>query len=254
MRKKKKNTGRWMIYSRYSLPLFSDLILIISMFIPCVKYVFDNEARDKISIFTLLQNLWNNSRYNLFSSQSSPTPDVEAFSQTAFTVIVISAILFVLAVAVDIFGLVTVIKEDKSSTPGKARILYSTLIPNRFVLCLLRLPVFPIILFPNIVELLYNKILLYPVTLNYNVLYPWVLTLALFAVQIAALIVSKKYERRLSLDILSKNILPVNVTPIADAQEDSVTESKIYRMHSNDSSDQNESIRRIFSSNDSNKE
>lgn len=248
MRKKKnKNTGRALIYSRYILPLLSDLILIISMFIPCINYILDNDVKDRISIFTLIQNSWDNARHYLFSSQSSPTPEGTAFYQAVFTTIIVVNLLFILALATDIFGLVAIIKEDNSTSPGKARILYSTFIPNRFVLCLLRLPVFPIIFFPNIVELLYRNILLYPVSVNYNVLYPWILALVLFAAQIVFLVLSKKFERRLSLDLLSKNILSAQINTHSEPEQNA--ESKIYTINST-AGNRNANIRQMFSNDD----
>ena len=251
MRKKNKNTGKGLIYSRYILPLFADLILIISMFIPCVNYVLDSDVKDKMSVSALLGNSWETSRYYLFSSQSSPTPEGTVFYRAVFITIIIATLLFILAIAVDMFGLVAMIKEDSSESPSTARSLYSTLIPNRLVLCLLRLPLFPILLFPNIVALLYQKILLYPVTVNYNVLYPWVLAAALFAVQIVFLAVSKRFERRLSLDLMSKNILSSSENTSADIEEDYESDSKVYTMHS---SDQSERIRQMFADNRSDKE
>lgn len=253
MRKKKQNTGKGVIYSRYILPLFADVIIIISMFIPCVNYVLDNDAKDKMSISALLNNSWTTSRQYLFSSQSTPTPEGTVFYRAVFLTIIITTLLLMLAIAVDVFGLVAIIKEDNSNSPSKARILYSTLIPNRFVLCLLRLPIFPILLFPNIVALLYQKILLYPVTVNYNLLYPWILAVVLFAIQVVLLAVSKKFERRLSLDLLSKNILSKSDKTSDDIGEDYdyEAESKIYTMGTND---RNESIRQMFKNNKSDKE
>lgn len=252
MPKKRNNAGKGIIYSRYILPLLSDLILITSMFIPCINYILDSEVKDKMSISMLIHNSWENSRYYLFSSQSNPTPEGTVFYKAVFITIIIAAILFLLAIAVDIFGLTTIINEANSEEPGKLRILYSTLIPNRFVLCILRLPIFPILLFPNIIELLYRNILFYPVSVNYNLLYPWILALLLFVLQIIFIVISKKFERRLSLDILSKNIISDNIN--ADIQEeDYISESKIYTIHTSASSDVNANIRQIFADNESDK-
>ena len=251
MSKKKKNTGKGIIYSRYILPLFADLVIIISMFIPCVNYVLDNDAKSKMSVFALLDNSWRTSRQYLFSSQSTPTPEGTVFYRAVFVMIMIATLLFLLAIAVDIFGLVAIIKTDRADTPHKSRILYSTLIPNRSVLCLLRLPIFPILLFPNIIELLYHKILLYPVAVNYTVLYPWILATLLFAAQIVLLAISKKFERRLYLDLLSKNILSAPAKAADDIQEDYAPETKIYTMRT---SDQSERIRRMFADDKSDEE
>ena len=186
------------IYLRLILPLASYLIFIIVSLIPCIRFTLDSDPRQSMSLFGLIGNSWSSARQYLFSSKITPTNDGTLFYKIIFAVIIVCVTLFLLALAADIFSTaayrICTGKKAAKATADHLRALYLALIPNRAVLCILRILALPLLLLPFTVTYLYHKILFYSVDVNIGAAIPAAIALALIIASavITAIANSKK--------------------------------------------------------------
>lgn len=233
-----------LIYTRYILPLFSDLLFIIFAFIPCVTYTLDGEAKEKISLLQLMSNSWQNSRHYLFSAKSSAEPEGIAFYKSLFTVLIVLSLLFLLLIAIDIFT-VSAFASEMRAQDKKCKLLFVTLIPNRIVLNLIRLILLPIAFFPNIVTHLYRTVLIYPVTMRYS-LPLWILALSLWLICSVMCIVSRAAEKSADLDVFAISTTEEK-SHAPDENKNEPSSQKARRVGNNSSKGELGSIRGLFS-------
>ena len=252
---KKISRSNPLILVRYIYPLVSYIAFAVLALIPCVKFTLDSDTRESMSIFQLIDNSWGSARQYLFSEQISQTNDGTLFYKLIFFSLIISFLLFIIALAVDIFSaaVYSIYVRSSGNDVCKPQILYQTLIPNRIVLSIIRLLSLPILFFPSLVEYLYQKILIYPVNVSGSAKLPALIATAILLIGFILTAVSKRYE------ILHERNVFSNKTAKSSNEEntykditDKESEAKVYHING-DTQKSSEKIRRIFNDDDDSK-
>ena len=251
MNKTNKN-GVGLIYARYILPIAADIILIILMSLPLVRYSLNSELKEKMSLWGLVSNTWNNSRLYLFSTGSTINAEGKMFYTTVFVALIICLLLFIIGVAVNIFtllcaGSVYASKNGRKSD-GNIKNLYLTFIPNRVVYVILRGTVRPLAFFPYLLVFFYRRLLLYMVSVSANALIVGGGALILFVATAIVTAASKRFELRFDMNIFSKRKSAVS-TEYDERKEDlpnDPDEYKIYQMRKASKDEQTERLRKLL--------
>lgn len=251
---KKRSRSLFPIYLRYIFPLVSYIAFAALAFIPCVKFTLDSEQHSTMSLLDLLDNSWESARQYLFSSQITPTNDGTLFYKIIFISIIVAFLLFFIALAADIFSLAVYLifakQKDKKDSVCKPRALYLALIPNRAVLCIIRMLALPLLFFPKLVAYLYQKILLYSVSVGAEAMLPAYIAAAIILLSIVITVISKRSEVKNGLNIFAKATpahLQVSDTYVADDEEDDL---KVYHMDKSAEAGSADRIRRLFENDD----
>ncbi len=243
--KRKKQKCLRIIYARYIFPLTLNIALAISLFIPCIKFTLDGKARESISLYTNFINSWNESRNYLFSSATKSTPTEDFFFKTVFITLTVTILLACISLAIDIFSLIYGIRYiggNGTNNAKKAKNIYTTLIPNRVILILFKLLCIPLLAFPQMLVLIYQKAS-YTVSVGYTSLLPMIIYALFLTAMIGMMFFSKKHETRLDLDIFEKNKKLKEVTERATSTPtDTTEEPKIYHMSEKSAEEQRQRL------------
>ena len=106
-----KQTKQKLIYARYILPPVLILLILLLTFIPSYRYVAEGEAREPISLSTLISNSWEESRETLFvKSQNDVKPQELVFSKTMLWIILGFGALYLVALAVAVWSAFVALK------------------------------------------------------------------------------------------------------------------------------------------------
>ncbi len=196
----KKTARRGFIYFRYALPLILAAVLVLLMLFPVYRFVTaDTGVGDAISLCELLGNAFSDTREYIFGNGTAlPTMD---FSVTLFVLVIFSWVLFAVGVLTAVFAIYVMVKLCGGKEDSRARIWFVTLTANRGVLCIWQALMLPIFLIPKIMPLLYDGILNYHIELICEPFDMLFAALALYALTVAVIFVSKKYERLIELDV-----------------------------------------------------
>ncbi|MBO5415606.1 MAG: hypothetical protein J6A83_03125 [Clostridia bacterium] len=205
---KKKQKGLWLVYTERIAPIVSHILLVILMFIPSVQYSINNEKRQVLSPWELLGTCWAKTREYLFSASSQQTSEGKLFQQAVLVTVIILVLLFLIGIAVSIWASFVSLRYYKDKTPSeeaeKAKNIFTAIIPNRFVLSLLRVTAVPLFFFPDILVILYRRLLLYDVSVDFTLIHCGIIALLLFVAVTVITIISAKYEKRLNMNIFAK--------------------------------------------------
>ena len=222
-----KQTKQKLIYARYILPPVLILLILLLTFIPSYRYVAGGEAREPISLSTLISNSWEESRETLFvKSQNDVKPQELVFSKTMLGIILGSGALYLIALAVAAWSAFVALKlfmSDDEDSAERSRTLFITFIPNRIVLTALEALALPMLAVPYIMPLVYAYTL--GTRVGFTLAAPdgfIVLSAALVALCVLSALTAP-YERRFDADVFKKRE-PFGLAKAEDAKEDEIEE------------------------------
>ena len=214
---RKKTQHYPLIYARYIFPAIANLLIIVSLFIPNMRFTLDKDVRQSMSLFELIKNTWYNSRVYLFSAQTQQTSDGALFYKAVFVTLIVCGLLFLIGTAMTVFASVTALKYFKIGDK-KAKNIYTAIVPNRFVMLLFALTLLPITFFPEMLVYLYKHFLLYPVSVSYGVVSAGILSLIVIVLLIITTLLSRKQEIACGLNIFNFNEEAKKSTPTDDVE------------------------------------
>ena len=251
MKKNKKIPA--IIYAERIAPILSLLSLMAFMLIPSVQFSLDTDKRKIFSLWELLGNTWKESRHYLFSTSIKQTSEGELFYRAVFAILIVLFILFLIGIAASIWSSAVCLSYYKNPNPSaealKAKNIFTAVIPNRFVLSLLRLTVLPLLFFPDILVILYRKLLLYNVSVDFTTIHYGMIAVILFVAISIITIISAKSEKRLGMNIFAKDESYENGNETEYLSED--TESfneprELRRMKDSSEAEQTERLRSLL--------
>ncbi len=203
----KKQTQKKFIYLRYILPPVLVLLAAAAMFIPSYKYVISGEMNEVISAFDLFGSSFTAARNVIFATEEQAVANM-MFSQTAFWLIIVFALLWIVGLAVALYSAVIAIRyfigTDEEQTE-KSRTLFITFFPNRTVLCIFQSLILPLALFPYLMPMLFGKILGLNVSLVLCAPDLLIATLVVLAAIFVLSVFSAPMERRFNADMFKKH-------------------------------------------------
>lgn len=191
-----------LIYIRYIFPVVALCLIAILLFVPCYSYTTaEMGAQGVISLSELASNAWNQVCSYLFEQTGTKDNATLIFSKTVIGLIVGFAALFVISFVATVYQLIGVLQNLRNpDDKGTARILFMTLMPNRIVGFVLFLLAFPLLTFPHILTVLYEKMLHTYVTLTLTFPDPIILAAVLYVIAIVLSCVSRSYESALGMN------------------------------------------------------
>ena len=218
-----KQTKQKLIYARYILPPVLILLILLLTFIPSYRYVAGGDAREPISLSTLISNSWEESRETLFvKSQNDVKPQELVFSKTMLGIILGSGALYLIALAVAAWSAFVALKlfmSDDEDSAERSRTLFITFIPNRIVLTALEALALPMLAIPYIMPLVYAYTL--GTRVGFTLAAPdgfIVLSVALVALCVLSALTAP-YERRFDADVFKKRE-PFGLARAEEAEEE----------------------------------
>ena len=152
----KENTKKYLIYIRYLLPIFTDLVIFAMLFVPSYRFIFSGKAGELMSGAKLISNSWDQVRNILFGT-AEQTDAAMIFSKILFALIIILAIVFLLSLAVSIWSATVAFRcflSDGEDAENSRRV-FKVFIPNRIVLCIITSLGLAITLLPYLMKPLY---------------------------------------------------------------------------------------------------
>lgn len=135
----KGNTKKYLIYIRYSLPIFALLITTVMLFVPSYRFIFSGKLGERMSVATLISNSWEQARGILFGT-AEHTDAAMIFSKILFTLIILSVLLLLFSICVSIWSAIVAFRcflDDDEEDAEKFRRIFTVFVPNRIVLCIL---------------------------------------------------------------------------------------------------------------------
>ena len=249
---KKQQKGAVWVYLRYLLPILVVIGMIIAMLIPCLRYTTaQTGTNDTISGMELCRNTWDNVRSYLFGVAKQEA-DTLMFSKVTLAILISCLLLFLVGAVAAVWSSVGAFCYFRNpQSRGTGRILFVTLFPNRIVTVLLSALTLPLLAFPRILILCYEKILHVGVLLNVTFAEPLVIGAILFAVTVLVTLLTIPLERRLGMDPFQKTKTrvvviereePVAETPVFETE----AERRYYEMNQRAREEQAERIRKLL--------
>ncbi len=197
----KKTARKGFIYFRYTLPLILAAVLVVLMLLPTYRFITaDTGVGEAVSLGELLSNSFATAREYIFKTGEKAVPTMD-FSVTLFVVVCVMWLLFFVGVLSAAFAAYVMLTLSHGEYVSGARLLFVTLTANRTLLCVWHALMLPIFFVPKLMPLLYAKILSYRVELICSPFDMLWMALVLYALTVAVIFVSKKYERLEELDI-----------------------------------------------------
>lgn len=191
-----------LIYIRYIFPVFSLLLITVLLFVPCYSYTTaETGAQGAISLSELTSNAWKQVCSYLFEKTGTKDNATLIFSRTVLWLIVGFAALCAVSFLSVVYQMIGVLQNLKNpDDKGTARILFMTLMPNRIVSFVLMLFIFPLLSFPHILTLLYEKMLHTYVTVALTFPDPIIFAAILYVIAVVLSFVSRSYESALGMN------------------------------------------------------
>ena len=130
------NAKKILIYTRYALPAFSHLVMLVMFFVPSYRFIVGGQPGDCMSLGDFIGMYWEKSRDVLFGSGGEYTVSDETFSKIMLAGIIVFAILFIISFAISIWTAIVAFRvffgEDEE-TAEKWRSFFVVFVPNRIV-------------------------------------------------------------------------------------------------------------------------
>ncbi len=147
---------------RYILPLASALMIFILLCLPCFYFTdYSNQVRSGTSVIERMTSIWEESRQTIFASDSDAEAQYISFCKVAMASIALCSLFYIIALATSVLyaiaGLRKIYSDRAENDP--IRRVFLTFIPNEIVLCAVNLISVLPALFPRIVVLLIEKLL-----------------------------------------------------------------------------------------------
>ena len=223
--RKKTESREWLGYAPYLAPMAYLLLSVISLYIPCMRFTTPDEGTGSVvSAAGLLNNAWLQVREFLFGGGELSSIN-ELFSWIVLGTILACVILFLVGAAAIIWSSVGALRylADKRAD-GAKRALYVTLFPNRIAVGIWHALILPLLAFPRILVLYYERVLYYSVILNLTFIEPIVIGAVLYLLTVALCFAARKRE-------LASGISPYRVkrkSAVEDERDDEAEESTLF--------------------------
>lgn len=202
----KKQTKQKLIYIRYVLPVIMIALAILAAFIPSYRFIAEGELRDTMSLATLVSNAWEESREMLFA-KTGQTNGQLLFAKVILTMIIVSAVLYAVALFAAIWSMAVALKlfiSDDEEGAERSRTLFITIFPNRIILTVAEGLALFFAMIPYFMPLIYKNTL----ALNVKLVLTAPDALILLALSLTAIAVisaiTARFERRFDADVFKK--------------------------------------------------
>ena len=133
------------------------IAIFAMLFVPSYRFIFSGKAGEIMSGSTLISNSWEQSRSVLFGA-GDHTGSAIIFSRTLFSLIIVSAVLFLFSLAISIWGAVIALRcflSDNEDVAERDRRVFCVFVPNRIILTLLSTLGLAIVALPYLMRPLY---------------------------------------------------------------------------------------------------
>ena len=201
-----KDTKKYLIYLRYVLPIIALVVMLAMLFVPSYRFIFSGKAGELMSNAKLISNSWEQARTVLFGT-AEKTDAALIFSRILFALVIISVLLFLLALAVSIWSAIVAFKcflSDDEEGAEKSRRTFCAFVPNRIVLCAIILLSVLLAVIPYLMSPLYDFTYSEPVSVVLEAPDALIIGGALLLCSIALSIVCAPIERAFDADIFEK--------------------------------------------------
>lgn len=243
-----KDTKKYLIYLRYVLPIFALAAMLVMLFVPSYRFIFSGKAGELMSNAKLISNSWEQARTVLFGT-AEKTDAAIIFSRILLALVIVSVILFFVALAVSIWSVIVAFKcflSDDEEGAEKSRRTFCAFVPNRIALCAITLLSTLLALVPYLMSPLYDFTYSEPVSLVLEAPDALIIGGALLLCSIILSIICAPIERAFGADIFERKKADI-VDDTDDLKENELEDANIDR-------DTSERIRRLFDKdNDKNK-
>ncbi len=201
-----RTSGKKLVYIRYVFPVVAIVLTFLLMLVPCYSYTTaETGAQESISLCELLDNSRVQVCDYLFEKVGTKDAATVSFSKTVLGLLVGLSLLFACATAAVVYIFISALRYFKNPDDrSTARILFITLVPNRIVGFVLQALCFPLLAFPYILTLLYDRVLHYHVTVSLSFPDPLILAGILYTVAIVLSVVSASRETALCMNPFSR--------------------------------------------------
>ena len=236
----KGNTKKYLIYIRYSLPIFALLITTVMLFAPSYRFIFSGKLGERMSVATLISNSWEQARGILFGT-AEHTDAAMIFSKILFALIILSVLLLLFSICVSIWSAIVAFRcflDDDEEETEKFRRIFTVFVPNRIVLCILSSIGLVIAIFPYLMKPIYAFTYSQQVTAVLEAPDALIVGGALMLTSCIISIICSYIEKELEADIFDKGEDGENVALAYDDADD-IEYQEI-------DSESKENIRRLF--------
>lgn len=236
----KGNTKKYLIYIRYSLPIFALLITTVMLFVPSYRFIFSGKLGERMSVATLISNSWEQARGILFGT-AEHTDAAMIFSKILFALIILSVLLLLFSICVSIWSAIVAFRcflDDDEEETEKFRRIFTVFVPNRIVLCILSSIGLVIAIFPYLMKPIYAFTYSQQVTAVLEAPDALIVGGALILASCIISIICSYIEKELEADIFDKGKDGENVALAYDDADD-IEYQEI-------DSEAKENIRRLF--------
>jgi hypothetical protein len=250
--KKTKNRKK-LAYVRYSYPMATMALLIISMFIPCGSYVAN--SKNVMSATEQISYSWKTSRELLFGGGKEISGAVKSFEMTVLVTIAISFVLFLASLILAVYFTYSVFRYmSNPKVADRQRAVFLTIVPNRSVSFIYLALSLPLAAFQRILALLYSWYFEEEVELFLSFADPFIIGVILLVGGIVISAVSRNGERIIGIDPFKK-VFEADSGKMSEEAE----EKELYVKNNSDmyedisgrvKNEQMEAIRRLLKKND----
>jgi len=201
-----RNSAKKLVYIRYIFPVAAILLSALLMLVPCYSYTTaDTGVQEAISLLELADNARLQVCEYLFERTGTKDEANLYFSKLVLGFIVGFSLLFAVALVSAVYILISALRYFKNpDTTDNKRLLFITLIPNRIVGFALQALVFPMLAFPRLMVLIYDKVLQYHVELTLTFPDPLILGALLYIATIVLSCISASHEAGLHMNPFSR--------------------------------------------------
>ena len=199
-RKNQRKEGMALVFLRYVAPVAALLVSALWLFIPCMRFTTKDAGTGAVvSAAGLLSNAWHQVREFLFGEGGLSSVN-EIFSWTVLILIIVCVLLFLAGAAATVWSSVGALSYLRDGNErGTARALYVTLFPNRIAACAWQAMILPLLAFPRLLLVCYDRILYYPVILNLTFAEPILIGGILYVVTVILCAATRKTENTLGV-------------------------------------------------------
>lgn len=218
----KGNTKKYLIYIRYSLPIFALLITTVMLFVPSYRFIFSGKLGERMSVATLISNSWEQARGILFGT-AEHTDAAMIFSKILFALIILSVLLLLFSICVSIWSAIVAFRcflDDDEEEAEKFRRIFTVFVPNRIVLCILSSIGLVIAIFPYLMKPIYAFTYSQQVTAVLEAPDALIVGGALMLTSCIISIICSYIEKELEADIFDKGKDGENVALVYDDADD----------------------------------
>ena len=260
-RQRKEARRRALIYVKAWLPTLTVVLIMIAMFIPCLRYtVAGAPTKEVISEAELISSTWTTLRDALFGGGDWENREL-GFSKASFYTMLVSVMLFVISAAMAVWASVGATRYyTNPKRGGKEHAIYRTFF-SRPLIFGYQLLMLPLLAFPRMMVFFYKELLFYPTILNLTFPEPLIIGIVLLVLGLVLTLTVKKWEMRMGLDVFADPRRREETEETDEVDEvyeaprfETEAEQKNYEMNEKMREEQLERIRKLLSRDDDNED